>query len=142
MSFKHKDLVKIAAQWLARAHGCNPVFMEKGSSHVPDMPDAIGWTAHECIVVECKVSRSDLKANEKKILTLGTKRYLCLPAELYNECLDCLPEGFGIVLVNEHHQAEQVRFKGSRNFERNQQSEIHYLRSRLLAIQNYGRVGL
>jgi hypothetical protein len=135
----HNNLVKIAGRWLFNAQGCNPVFTERGSARVPEIPDAIGWTAHDCIVVECKVSRNDLKANANKSIHLGTKRFIMLPEGLYDECVNYVPQGYGIVTVNELGYAQQVRSKCSQEFERDLISENHYLRSRILAIQNYGK---
>jgi hypothetical protein len=147
----HKELVKLAGIWLENSRGCNPVFMERGCQRLAEIPDAIGWTADDCIVVECKTSKSDLKANEKKTLTLGSLRYILLEEDLLEECKDILPKGYGILTVYkpigytdklgvEYCKAQQVRYIGSEYFERDTRSEILYLRSRILQIQNYGRV--
>lgn len=150
MSLKHKDLVILAGRWLGRSKGCNPVFTEKGSSHLAEFPDAIGWTAHECFVVECKTSKADLLANNKKCLTLGSGRYFLFEEDVFQECKGLIPEDYGILIAYktlrtvpslEYYSVSQLRGAGSKQFERDLIGEIHYLRSRVLAIQNYGRMG-
>ncbi len=138
---KHSDLVKEAKKWLINAKGCNPVFCEKGSSGCAEIPDAIGWTTDKCIVVECKVSKSDFLANNKKTLRLGDKRFFMVPKILYEEVKDIIPQGHGIITVNETdngYYSRQERFKDSVDFSSCLNSEISYLRSRILEVQRYG----
>ncbi len=138
----HKELVKEAKTWLLTAKGCNPVFCEKGSQGCSEMPDAIGWTTEECIVIECKTSRSDLIANGKKSLALGNKKYFMMTKDLFNQCKDIIPDGFGIVTINGcdgNWYSRQERFKDSTIFPRCHMSEIRYLRSRILEVQRYGK---
>ena len=147
----HKELVKLAGQWLENSKSCNPVFMERVCTAVAEIPDAIGWTRNDCIVVECKTSRQDIIANSKKCLSMGSLRYFLMEKELYAECENIISEGYGILLVEKpigytdnlgvgYCKAAQLKFKGSTNFERNLKNEVLYLRSRILGIQNYGRV--
>ena len=138
----HKQLVVEAKKWLINSKSCNPVFCEKGSAGCSELPDAIGWTCDNCIVVECKASRSDLLANNKKSLALGDKKYFLMTKELYSQCADIIPDGYGIVTINGadgNWYSRQERFKDSTTFPRCHMSEIRYLRSRILEIQRYGR---
>ena len=138
----HKQLVKKAAYWLKSAKQCNPVFAEQGSANFSEMPDAIGWTARECIVVECKTSRSDLLADMKKehrnIGGLGTKRYYLMPRELYEQCKDIELNGWGIILCDEYGITQKARFIDSKDFASNKENEVYFLRSRILEIQRFG----
>jgi hypothetical protein len=137
----HNDLVKSAGYWLQSAKRCNPIFLEKGSNGCAEIPDAIGWTSKECILVECKTSKADLIANAQKTLVLGNRRYFLMIEELYEECKEHIPEGWGIITLSEHKPfPQQKRLLDSKVFESDARSEIRYLRSRILAIQNYGRL--
>jgi len=83
----HTDLVRRAVAWLRRGVPqplsevrlcCMPVFGEITTA-ASETPDAIGW-AHGCsIVVECKVSRADFRADMRKVHarepTSGMGRY-------------------------------------------------------------------
>lgn len=62
----HGQMVKLAAEWLKNHCKCRVVASELNIT-LSEVPDAIGWKASgESIVVECKASISDLKADEKK----------------------------------------------------------------------------
>ncbi len=138
----HSQLVKDAAHWLRCAKNCNPVFTEKGSANIGEMPDAIGFTAKSSIVVECKVSKSDLYADRKKPHRteggMGNCRYYLLTRELYEECKDFDFRGWGVV-ITERGQVCQVRGKGSAEFESCLAAERTFLRSRILEVQRFGR---
>lgn len=136
----HKQLVDMAGRWLSNSKGCNPVFKEKGSQGCTEMPDAIGWTCEDCIVVECKTSKSDFLANGRKQLNLGSKRYFLMTTELYKEVSDIIPPGYGVITSpDEHHFARQERLMASMDFPRNLEHEVRYLRSRILEVQRYGQ---
>ena len=138
----HKQLVIEAKKWLLNAKCCNPVFCEKGSQGCSEIPDAIGWTTENCIVVECKISKSDFMANCRKDLKLGDKRYFMVPKTLYEEVKEIIPEGYGVITVNETDNGpftRQERFKDSIKFVSCLESEIRYLRSRILEVQRYGK---
>lgn len=137
----HKELVKEARNWLINSKSCNPVFCERGSQGCTEIPDAIGWTCESCIVVECKTSRSDLIANNMKSLALGDQRYFLMTKELFNECKDIIPQGYGIITVtgsDKNWYSRQERLKGSVKFDSCLESEIRYLRSRILEVQRFG----
>lgn len=135
----HRELVIAAKLWLKQSKGCNPVFTEKGSNGCAEIPDAIGWTASDCILVEAKTSKSDLIANGKKTLLLGNLKYFIMTNALYLECEQIIPEGWGVITAELHGRVSQVRFRNSIRFESDARSEIRYLRSRILSVQEYGR---
>lgn len=144
----HKDLVECARTWLLSAKGCNPVFTEKGSSKSGEIPDAIGWTGQESIIVECKASECDLRADVKKIfrpnshMGMGDLRYYLFSCDLWDSIKDRSDIDFfdfGIVCVSLNGKVEQVRLKHSARFAKDKQAEIYYLRNRILEIQKYGR---
>ncbi len=142
MSATHKELVKIAGTWLSKSKGCNPVFLEKGSAGCSEIPDAIGWTSKECLIVECKTSITDLWANSKKNLKLGDKRYFLMEWELYDKCREMIvPTGYGIITIaNIECAGRMERFKDSIKFVSCLNSEIRYLRSRILEVQRFGTI--
>jgi len=141
--FTHKELVKKAVYWLGHAKQCNPAFGERGSRQLSEIPDAIGFTAHESIVVEVKISKSDLLADKKKTHRtngkgMGNKRFYLMPHELYEQCSDYDWNGWGVLTCN-RYGTKQVRGMASDDFESNIKSERDFLRSRILEIQNFGR---
>ncbi len=94
---KHDTLVKAARVWL-EAQGCRVVATEFASS-VSETPDAIGWRNDgRCIVVECKVSRADFRANNKKAhergdFAVGDERWFLVPGGMVDKSE--VPEGWG-----------------------------------------------
>lgn len=101
----HKDLLLKAKQWLIGTNRCNPVFIERGSQRLCEFPDAIGWDAKECIVVECKASLEDFRADKKKACRLtgglGSQRYFMIPQALRSVVEKEMPQGWGLLVVNE-----------------------------------------
>ena len=142
----HKQLVLRAKDWLIGAGGCNPVFIEKGSAKSKEMPDAIGWNSKDSIVIECKASLSDFRADKKKLFRrkpnkgMGVRRYYLFTTELYPMIpKEEIPKGWGIILTREHGHTRKISRSFSDRFKRNIKAELYYLRSRILAIQNYGK---
>lgn len=147
-NMKHKELVEKARYWLVVSKGCNPVFMEKGSANCNEFPDAIGWTANDSILVECKISVSDFRADKKKDFRhnkkgLGDYRYYLMPKTIYEKVKDEIPKGWGHLVVDDiYHSdgrtAQQVRLKASDKHKKNFSGEISFLRSRIFEIQRFG----
>lgn len=142
---KHNQLIELGKNWLLSAKGCNPVFTEKGSAKSGEMPDVIGWNSQESIVVECKTSLYDFRADSKKPFRVDPKngmgkfRYYLFTQELYNVIPDYeLPVGWGIVVINSFQGVQQVRFKKSQIWPFNLKAELYYLRNRILEIQRFG----
>jgi len=144
----HKELVRIGKEYLMWSKGCNPVFCEKGSANISEFPDVIGFTAKDCFIIECKTSISDFRNDLKKPHRIdggmGNQRYYLfhqtVNESIYEKVKDQIPEGWGILLCHSNRgRAEQLRFNGSKEFERNLQAERDFLRSRILEIQRFGQ---
>lgn len=73
----HATLVEVAACWLRRK--CSVVITELGTTG--ETPDAIGWQGPHSMLIECKVSRADFKADAQKCfrreewMGIGQRRY-------------------------------------------------------------------
>ena len=139
----HKQLTEHGKNWLLSAKGCNPVFCERGSAKLSEIPNVIGWSSNECYVLECKISKADFLADFKKEHRnnggLGVYRYYLIPNELYESIKDEERNGWGLVVYFEGRGfCQQVRYAESKVFERDLKSEVFYLRSRILQIQRFG----
>lgn len=77
----HSLLVEQAAKWLARK-GCAVVITDMTHGG-PETADAIGWSGSRSILIECKASVSDFRADAKKVFRrepergMGCARYFC-----------------------------------------------------------------
>jgi hypothetical protein len=97
----HADLVKRAGAWLRGTIGCKVVLLEHTS--LGEHPDAIGWRGVcRSWVVECKVSRSDFHADQKKYSRRlgrdhrpGFQCYYLVPAGLLQP--DDVPDWWGLL---------------------------------------------
>lgn len=79
----HEDLRKRAVRWLTNTKHCGVVISEM-RSHTLEIPDAIGWVRGYSILVECKTSRSDFRADQNKPHArigngVGQRRYYLCP---------------------------------------------------------------
>jgi len=106
----HDDLVEIAAKWLQR-NRCSVVITELVSAG--EIPDAFGY-CHSGIttLVECKATRADFLGDHKKTFRryadqgLGRYRYYLAPKGVIDPTE--LPEGWGLITVNENGRTRQV----------------------------------
>lgn len=108
----HSDLVQRAKRWLEHAHGtkyaCGVVLAEY-RCYSPEIADVIGFNAHHSIVIECKVSRADFKADRRKAHRrrnnrLGNYRYyLTLPNVA---CPQDIDNGWGLLYASDKRIAE------------------------------------
>ena len=94
----HADLVSRATRWLRNTLHCRVVLSELVTA-AWETPDAVGWVGTTCIVVECKTSRSDFRADAKKFFRQMPKHgvgdwrfYLTAPGLLDGLTL---PDGWG-----------------------------------------------
>ena len=107
----HDDLVDASVRWLQKSKRCTVVFAEIVTSAMM-VPDAIGWRGGSCcILVECKVSRSDFRADAKKEhkrhnKTPGHFRWYMTPPGLLKP--EEIPEGWGLM---EQHDGKTVIVK-------------------------------
>lgn len=96
----HALLVQLAARWLGSTRGCSLVLTEFQCAAV-EIPDAIGWTAGWSILVECKTSRADFKADAAKLSRssadhrIGQERWYLTPPGLVRA--DEVPAGWGLL---------------------------------------------
>ena len=105
MCLSHQFLVERAARWLANSMSCPVVITEMAGQ--TEEPDAIGWTTGGgSILVECKTSKSDLKADLWKPgrrtpsrFGVGDRRYYLVPKELLQYTMDNKPEGWGVLVA-------------------------------------------
>lgn len=98
----HADLVAVAARWLRKTKGCGVVFTEHTAGF--EHPDAMGWKSGFSYLVECKVSRADFFADQKKpgrsveSERPGFKCWYLTPPGLVTH--DELPTGWGLLEWN------------------------------------------
>lgn len=103
----HGDLVNIAVRWLRNSRGCAVAFGEIVTSARVN-PDAIGFASHggarvRSILVECKTSRADFRADRLKLIHRhpdscpGQERWYLTPPGLVR--VDELPAGWGLAEV-------------------------------------------
>lgn len=108
----HAQLVKLAEFWLRRRR-CRIVLSEQ-TAHSGEVPDVIGWDA-DCrsIVIECKISRADFFADQKKSVRLspemgmGCERYYLMPQSIIAP--EEVPSGWGLLEVHGKQVLESVR---------------------------------
>lgn len=96
----HSDLVKLAVRWLTRQN-CYVVLREFSTNHLSEIPDAIGFRPASTVTIECKTSRADFLADQKKrsrinpTLGMGHWRYYLTPKGLLKP--EEIPDGWGLL---------------------------------------------
>lgn len=96
----HADLVRIAERWLwGGARSCHVVFREF-VTYAGEVPDAIGFDGSHSIVVECKASRADFRADVRKWHRrngqgMGTLRFYLTPKGMVEPSE--VPPGWGLL---------------------------------------------
>ena len=100
----HADLVKRAGRWLRNTINCGVVFEELVSA-TTEIPDAIGWASQKSVLVECKTSLADFRADKKKWHrshgkddALGMWRFYMAPTGIIP--IDEIPDGWGLYEVD------------------------------------------
>src|ERR1017187_4500861 len=97
----HKELIKLGAKWLKQVEKCTVVVAEKSNGY--EIPDLIAWRgARASILIECKASRSDFRADSKKWfregnLGMGQTKYFLAPLGVIPA--DEIPQGWGLLEV-------------------------------------------
>jgi len=103
MFITHADLVKRAENWLKSKHGgkfaCGFVLSEY-RCYAPEIPDVIGFNHQYSILIECKVSRADFKADKYKshrhhIKGMGNLRYFFTLPNV--ACPEDIDNGWGLL---------------------------------------------
>jgi len=112
--FTHGELVEIAYRWILKSTPCGIAFKEyRAYTWSGEIPDVIGFgSSGLSVLVECKVSRADFLGDRKKMfrqipeLGMGRQRFYCCPAGLIKK--EELPDGWGLIYVNEDRKAIKV----------------------------------
>lgn len=100
----HAELVRRAEKWLKGAGKCKFSFSELASYSNFEIPDAIGFSFWNSILIECKTTRSDFRADLKKSFRrtpengCGFQRYFLCEKGLIDK--DELPEGWGLLYLS------------------------------------------
>lgn len=101
----HAELVQMGVKWLRGSHHkCTIVFAEL-STRLPVTPDLLGFNYGGHVThVEVKMSRSDFRADAKKISHRFPERYLLGDTRWYlapDGCLraEDMPEGWGLAVA-------------------------------------------
>lgn len=98
----HKDLVVRAEKWLIQ-QGCGITIRDpfRACTICGEEPDVIGWRDGISILIECKMSRSDFFADQKKSFRIipengmGDWRFFLTPPEIIVP--EDLPDGWGLL---------------------------------------------
>lgn len=96
----HADLVALAVRWLRRSKRCGVVLQEPPPQRAAESPDAIGWYGGYSTMVECKVSRADFRADQRKYgrqrgPRLAWRCYYLAPAGLL--AVEEIPDAWGLL---------------------------------------------
>lgn len=147
----HAELVEVAHKWVLKNTSCQIAFKELvAATKTGEIPDVIGFCSDLSVVVECKMSRADFRADQKKLfrikpeLGMGTQRFYCVPLGIISSVE--LPEGWGLLDVDEHTLEVKIVTKpykgpvGERNgFARNLEAENAVLYSALRRMMKEGK---
>lgn len=138
----HRELVERAERWLRNTINCGVVLTELVAYTASgETPDAVGWVWGRAILVECKTSRQDFFADQKKrarradARALGQWRFYLTPTDLIKP--DEVPEGWGLYEVQGRrivHKAGEKYTNGYPKippFESDRDSEVAMLLSAL-----------
>jgi hypothetical protein len=137
----HADLIQHGRRWLAtpwrsaapEGHGkCSLILSELVCAcHSGEVPDVIGWYMGNAILIECKTSRDDFRADAKKFFRqfpeqgAGKQRYyLCTEGLL---TVDDLPDQWGLLEVTPSGKITVTRASGV--FASNRDTEVRLLLS-------------
>lgn len=135
----HAELVTRAERWLRNTFHCRVVLSELVAfTRNGEIPDAIGWVNNRSILVECKTSVADFKADLKKIFRHGIRgmghyRFYLTPPDLLTN--QELPEGWGLYEVHgkrvKYIKGSKYRNVGTLPFKSDRDSEVAMLVSAL-----------
>lgn len=109
----HNDLIEFAVRKLKQVY---PVVITELASEAGEEPDAIGFNGHHSTVIECKASRSDFLADQKKrhrrlnYEAMGCYRYYMVPHDLQMHMHE-LPHGWGLYAVKNKRIYKRVDSK-------------------------------
>lgn len=137
-NISHKELVDKGAKWLKNI-GCGVVLQElKAFTNTGEIPDIIGWKDNNTILIECKTSLTDFKADIKKrfrygCVGLGHWRFYLVPVDIIT--IDILPSEWGLIEWDGKHiintKVPYGNVWGAAPFASNRYSEVALLVSKL-----------
>jgi len=108
----HAQLVEAAVHWLRSKYRCGIVLSEQACCS-GEVPDVIGWKGRcRSVVVECKISRADFLADQKKPwrnqpAALGCERFYLTPKDLIDP--KELPANWGLLECSARQVAIRVK---------------------------------
>ena len=105
METTHTDLVDYAWKYLINTLRCSFAFKELITGNTSgEVPDAIGWTLGESVLIECKRTRSDFFADQRKSFRrdpeegMGRFRFYLCPKGVLRP--DDMPPGWGLLVLD------------------------------------------
>lgn len=144
MKYTHSDLVNLGKTWLTKK-GCGVVYSElKTWNNSGEIPDVLGFRSSTSILIECKTSISDFKADSKKPFRIkpekgmGDWRFFLTVKGLLKDIE--LPKGWGLLEVSNN----KIRIKSGgpkgnswykRPFKANYSAERSFLYSIIRRLQ-------
>ena len=104
----HDELIKRGVNWLKNNQVSTmrfPIILPEYKCYANSIPDVIGMNHNKTAVIECKVSRHDYFADQRKghrhyRFQLGNLRYYLCPVGLLNP--DEINNGWGLLYCHEH----------------------------------------
>jgi hypothetical protein len=115
----HSELCIAACRWLVKKRNASRVFAEFNSMKLSEFPDAIGFSFgtqnRGTIVIECKVSVADFKADKNKWWKryagchggMGLRRFYLVPDGLVS--VDAIPDDHGLLYATAKGRIAVVR---------------------------------
>lgn len=141
MKITHNDLIILGSKLLKNKFHCRIILKEPRAYTVYyETPDIIGWVFNKSILIECKTTKADFKAEQTKcfrrnnLLSLGHWRFYLTPIGLLS--LEQIPKDWGLYETD----GKRVFFKGGAKysnsiagpFKSNRDSEVALLLSTLV----------
>jgi len=138
----HSDLVTAAGKLLRNKFHCRVVLSEHISlNRTCETPDSIGWVGGKSILIECKTTIADFRADQKKFsrrsgIALGNWRFYLAPEGVLNT--NEVPDGWGLYNIRGkriyHAGGVEYANAASPPFESDLKSEVAMLVSALARI--------
>jgi len=147
----HSELVKVAGRWLSKTMSCGVVFTELVTT-ADETPDAFGLRSDYTILVECKISRTDFFADQKKRFRkvsengIGDYRFYLCPKGLIST--NELPPKWGLLYYDGKRVRKIKAPKGNIastwldfKFDKSERKEYRIMYSALRRIRLQGYLG-
>lgn len=115
--FTHKILVKIGVKFL-KNFGCSVVLPELAClNNTGEIPDIFAMKSGYSVVIECKTSKGDFRADKKKLfrmhpeMGMGQYRIILCPEGIINvEDLEDIHKNWGLLWVKQNGRIKRVVF--------------------------------